>query len=452
MNNKNALSLTQGSVWKGLIRFTVPFLLSGLFQVLYGTVDVYFIGHFASGASISGVTSANQALMTITQIFMGLTLGGTVLIGQFVGAERGEDAAKVTGNMVLLFIAIGVLCTLILTLGNNFINSLMKVPTAEAKAEANSYMFICGAGSIFIMGYNVVSAILRGLGNSKAPLYFIAISCVVNIVLDALFVAVLHMNAAGAAIATVFSQGLSFCIGLLYIRKTGLPYEFKREHIRYDGSVIRRILKIGAPAALQNSMIGFSFSLITTITNGLGEAASAGAGVVGRAIDVCMMVPSSFGSAITSISALNIGAGKPERAFKAMWFGIAFSLIFAIPYTLLGTFAPQMIISILAEAPEVVTQGALYLIPFSWDCVLVSFVFCFNGVFNGFGQSLFTMAHNLATTFLIRIPIVWFVSRMDGITMFHVGLGTPIATFVSLIICLVFLKIKFPKGKSLSAL
>ncbi|MDR2606316.1 MAG: MATE family efflux transporter [Oscillospiraceae bacterium] len=451
---KNTLTLTEGSIWKVLIRFAVPFLLSGLFQVLYGTVDVYFIGHYASGASISGVASANQAMAMITQIFMGLTLGGTVLIGQFMGAEHRDDAAKVTGNMVLMFLAIGVFCTLILTLGNNAINSLMKVPTEEALSEANAYMFVCGCGTIFIMGYNVVSSILRGLGNSKAPLYFIAISCSVNILLDYVFVALLHMSAAGAALATIISQGLSLGIGLLYIKRTGLPFEFKRSYLRPDGVFIKRILKIGAPAALQNTMIGFSFSMITTITNGLGEAASAGAGVVGRAIDICMMIPSSFGNAITSITAQNIGAGKPERAIKTMWLGIAFSLVFAIPYTLLGSFAPKVIIGLLADAPDVIKQGALYLVPFSWDCILVSFVFCFNGFFNGFGKSLFTMAHNLATTFLIRIPIVWVMSRMPDVTMFQVGIGTPVATFASLVICLVYLKLRFSgeRLRNLSAL
>jgi putative MATE family efflux protein len=448
MSNKNILTLTEGSVWKVLIRFTVPFLLSGLFQVLYGTVDVYFIGHYASGASISGVTSANQAMMMVTNIFMGLTLGGTVLIGQYIGAERGEEASKVTGNMLLIFAVIGVVCTLILTLGNKSINTLMKVPTAEAMAEANGYMFICGCGAIFIMGYNVVSAILRGLGNSKAPLYFIAISCMVNIGLDALFVAVFHMNAAGAALATVISQALSLGIALIYIKKTGLPFAFHRSDLSPDKTVIKRILKIGAPAALQNTMIGFSFSMITTITNGLGQAASAGAGLVGRAIDVCMMIPSSFGNAITSIAAQNIGAGKPERAVKSMWLGIAFSLVFAIPYMLMGTFIPETIIGILASNdPAAIEQGALYLIPFSWDCILVSFVFCMNGFFNGFGKSLFTMAHNLATTFLIRIPIVWFISRIEGVTMFQVGLGTPFASLASLLICLIYFKLRFTKAR-----
>ncbi|MDR2360207.1 MAG: MATE family efflux transporter [Oscillospiraceae bacterium] len=442
-------NLTDGSVWKVLIRFTIPFLLSGVFQVLYGTVDIYFLGHFGSGASISGAASASQAMGMVTMAFMGLTLGGTVIIGHSVGAKDDETSAKATGNMVLIFAGIAVLCTCILALGSDAINRAMQVPD-EALGEARSYMLICGIGSTFIMGYNVVSAILRGLGNSKAPLYFVGISCIINIALDYVFVALLHMNAAGAAIATVISQGLSLIIALLYIRRVKLPYPFGTRHLAPDRNIIRRILKIGIPSALQQLLVSFSFSLITAITNTMGIAASAGAGVVGKAVDLCMMIPASFSNSITSVTAQNVGAGKPERALKSMWYGTVFSLVFAIPYTLLGSLKPEWIIGLLSDEAAVIEQGARYLIPFSWDCILVSFVFCMNGYFNGLGKSIFTMAHNISTTFLVRIPIVWLMSRrIAGATLFEVGLGTPAATFVSLVICFAYLGIM--KRKSVEA-
>ncbi|MDR0818956.1 MAG: MATE family efflux transporter [Oscillospiraceae bacterium] len=449
MTTSKSNNLTEGPVWSVLIRFTIPFLLSGLFQVLYGTVDVYFVGHYASGASIAGTATASQAMGMITNVFMGLTLGGTVLIGQYIGAKREESASAVTGNMVIIFAVIAVLCTLILTVGSPFINRAMQVPE-DAFDEANRYMMICGFGAVFIMGYNVVSAILRGLGNSKAPLYFIAISCLMNIVLDYIFVAVMRKAAAGAALATVISQASSLVIAMFYIKRTGLPFKFGIANIKPDKAVIARIFKIGAPVALQNSLVGFSFSMITAITNTLGVAASAGSGVVSKAVDLCMMIPSSFSSSITAITAQNVGAGKPERALKSMKYGIIFSLVFAIPYCLLGSLAPEVIIRLLSSDEEVVRQACLYLIPFSWDCILVSFVFCMNGFFNGFGKSLFTMGHNISTTFLLRIPIVWYMSRQPGVTMFQVGLGTPIASVASLLICLVYLRTKFTKDKLLA--
>ncbi|MDR3148601.1 MAG: MATE family efflux transporter [Oscillospiraceae bacterium] len=439
-------NLTEGSVWKVLLRFTIPFLLSGLFQVAYGTVDVYFLGHYGQGASLAGVSSASQAMSMLTFGFMGLATGGTVLIGQSVGAKDDKTAGKATGNIITIFACVAVFCTAILLLLHSNINNLMNVPE-DAKKYANDYLLVCGLGSVFIMGYNVASSILCGLGNSKAPLYFVAAGCVANIVVDYIFVAKLNMNAVGAALATVLAQAVSLIFAIIYIKVTKLPFSFSKRDLILDKATSGRILKIGVPAALQQSLIGFSFNLITTITNGMGVAAAGGCGVVGKAVDLCMMIPSSFSSAITSITAQNVGAGKPERALKSMWYGVLLSLVFAVPYMLLGTFKPEFVVGILSSDPAVIEAGARYLIPFSWDCVLVSFVFCMNGYFNGRGKSLFTMAHNISTTFLVRIPIVWFASRAAGATLFEVGLGTPIATFASLIICLVYLQIMRKQAK-----
>ncbi|MDR0857815.1 MAG: MATE family efflux transporter [Oscillospiraceae bacterium] len=442
--NANTLKLTEGRIGGSLIRFAIPFLLSGLFQVLYGTVDVWFIGHYATGNSIAGVSSAAQAMGLVTNMFMGLTMGGTVLIGQYMGAQRYDDCGRVTGNLVLLFAGIAAAMTVIMVLLGSTINGWMQVPP-DAVSEADNYIRVCGIGSVFIIGYNVVSAILRGLGNSKAPLYFVAIASLTNIVLDYVFVALFRWNAFGAALATIISQGVSLIVGIIYIKKTGLPYKFGRAHLKTDKATMGRILKIGIPAASRQTLVGFSFTFITTITNGLGVAAAAGAGVVNRAIDVCMIIPGSMNGALTSFTAQNVGAGKPERARKGLYICIGLCLCISIPYTLIANISPETVVGILSDEPEVIREGAQYLIPFSWDCVLVSFVFCLNGFFTGLGKTTFVLIHDTCTTFLIRVPIVYFVSTIPGRTMFQMGLGTPAATIVSLLLCLIYLKWKCNK-------
>ncbi|MDR0935651.1 MAG: MATE family efflux transporter [Oscillospiraceae bacterium] len=442
--DSNTLKLTEGRIGGSLIRFAIPFLLSGLFQVLYGTVDVWFVGHFAGGNSIAGVSSAAQAMGLVTNMFMGLTMGGTVLIGQYMGAQRYEDCGRVTGNVVILFAGIAVVMTGIVVFFGSAINGLMNVPP-DAVSEANDYIRVCGIGSVFIIGYNVVSAILRGLGNSKAPLYFVAVASLTNIVLDFIFVALFHWNAFGAALATIISQGVSLIIGIIYIKKTGLPYAFGKAQLKADRVTMGRILKIGIPAASRQTLVGFSFTFIMTITNGLGVAAAAGAGVVNRAIDVCMIIPASMNGALTSFTAQNVGAGKPERARKGLYLCVGLCLCVAVPYTLFANISPETVVGLLSSDADVIREGAQYLRPFSWDCVLVSFVFCLNAFFTGLGKTTFVLIHDTFTTFLIRVPIVYFVSTIPGRTMFQMGLGTPAATLVSLALCLIYLKVKCGK-------
>ena len=299
------LNLTEGKVSTTLIRFAIPFLISSLLQVLYGAVDTLFMSLFGTPAGISGVASGSQVMNLVSNLFMGLTMGGTVLIGQYIGAKRDEDAAKTVGNVILLFGIVSVVTTVLLLTCGGFILELLRVPTEttagrSAMDEARSYLFVCSCGTIFIMGYNVVSSILRGMGNSKAPMYFIAAGCATNVIVDYILVGPLNMGATGAALATVASQGLSLLLAIVYIKKKGFPFPFGRRHLRLERNFVWRIVRIGVPVSLQNTLITISFMLILTVTNMMGEAASAGAGVVNKIIDCCMMIPSSFSSAITT--------------------------------------------------------------------------------------------------------------------------------------------------------
>lgn len=433
-----SLDLVNGKVGKTLLKFSLPFLLSSLLQALYGIVDVFFIGKFASTAALSGVSSSSTIMTMITMLFLGLTSGGTVLMGQYYGAKKNREAADTVGSIILLFVVLSVVVTSIIVICASPLIRILNVP-ADAVSEAESYLRVCSFGIIFIMGYNIVSSILRGLGNSKTPMFFVVISCVINIILDYVFVGCLHMGAGGAALATVIAQAASLCVGIFYIVKVKFPFAFGWSNLRVNWPHIWHILKIGIPMSLQNTMISISFMLLTSIVNSMGLFASASVGVVNKLVDCSMMIPMSISNAITAMTAQNVGAGKPERAKRAMWLGIMFSLVFAVPYCILAMIWPEFFVGLLTNDPDVIACGALYLIPNAWDCVGVCFVFCLTSLFNGCGRSGFVLIQNLVTTFLIRIPMVWLFSRMADTNLLYVGLAMPIASAASIAICLVYL-------------
>ncbi len=428
------------------MRFSVPFLLASLLQVAYGAADVFFIGQFDVKEAISGVNAGNQCMNLVNSLFMGLTMGGTVLVGQYVGAKMHKEAASTIGNVILVFGAIAAFTTLAMLAFGKFLISLLQVPQ-EAVRDARIYLTICAVGSTFIMGYNIVSSILRGLGNSRAPLIFVAISFVVHIILDFLLIVIIPWGAAGAAVSTVTSQAVSLVLALLYIRKKGLPFAFTRKDIRLDLKIIARIFKIGVPVSMQNFLMTLSFMLITAITNRMGLIYSAGVGVVNSIVNFCLMIPSSVGSAISAITAQNIGAGQPDRAIKSTAWGIGFSMMFAVIFCTAAQIWPESIVSLMSKDADVIREGARYLVAFAWDSVLVCFVFCFNGLFSGSGKTMFVMTHNIASTFAVRIPVAYFMSLKEGADLFGVGLGTPMASFASIILCIIYLRMKFSKKK-----
>ena len=444
MGKSNQSLLTEGNVGKQLLRFSIPFLLASLLQSMYGAADLFMVGHFASAAAVSGVSVGSQVMNTITQIFLGLTMGGTVLLGQNVGARQEKEAARTIGNVIALFGTLAVVLTVVLLFSTDLLVEWVKTP-AEAVDEARAYIFTCSCGVFFIIGYNAVASILRGLGDSKTPLYFVAVACAVNIVGDYLLVGVLRMGALGAALATVLAQTISLVFAVLWLMKKGLPFPFSREDIVFDRKLSVRILLLGAPLALQQGLVSVSFLLITVITNTMGVVVSAAVGVVEKLLSFAFMIPGSVSAAVTSMSAQNIGAGKPERARKSLVLGIVYSLAVEIFVTAACVMFPETLTALITKDPEVIQAAALYLTTYSLDCVLVCFVFCFNGYFNGCGDTVFTMAHSLATTFLVRIPVAYLASRMPGATIFHVGLAAPMASLVSIVLCILYMALR--KGK-----
>lgn len=430
-------SFTEGKILPAFIKFSLPLLFAILLQSMYGAVDLLVVGRFSDAAGVSAVATGSQIAQIFTNLVSGLTMGSTVLLGQYIGARNEKSAARTVGATIGLFGVIALLVSAIMLLAAAPIASLLQAPRQAFDATV-SYVRICGAGTVFVVAYNAISAIFRGMGNSKLPLIFVAIACVVNIVGDLLLVGIFHMGAAGAAIATVFAQGVSVALSLVIIKKRGLPFAVHRADLAFDGRMIGRIFKIGLPIALQSALINVSFLVLTGIFNGMGVIVSAGIGVSEKICNFIMLVPMSFMSALATFVAQNIGANKPERAVRTLLYSIVLSVLFGLGMFYLAFFHGDLLASVFSKDAAVIAATADYLRAYAIDCVMVAFLFSFMGYFNGCGKTMFVMVQGVTAAFLIRIPVSFIVSRFADVSLFAIGVATPLASLFSIFLCVIY--------------
>lgn len=440
-------NLTSGSVLKNIVFFSLPYLLSYFLQTLYGMADLFIIGQFEGVDSITAVSVGSQVMHMLTVMIVGLAMGSTVLIGKAVGARKKEQAAAVIGNTVSLFMAVAVVCTLLLLVLVRPIVGVMSTPE-EAASGAIRYLTICFMGIPFITAYNIISSIFRGMGDSKSPMYFIAVSCGANIILDYVFIGGLHLGPAGAALGTVLSQTISVITALTVIlhKKTGIS--LKKQHFRPVSSVMGNILKIGVPVALQDGFIQIAFIVITVIANRRGLTDAAAVGIVEKLIGIVFLVPSSMLSAVSALSAQNIGAGKPERAVQTLKYAVMISVGFGFTVAVLTQFVSVPVVGIFTDDTEVAIAGSQYLRSYIWDCMLAGVHFCFSGYFCAWGMSGISFVHNVLSIICARVPGAYFASVYFPDTLFPMGLAAPAGSFLSGVICIaafVYLR-KFGKG------
>ncbi|MEG1069162.1 MAG: MATE family efflux transporter [Ruthenibacterium sp.] len=430
-------SFTEGKILPAFIKFSLPLLLAMFLQSMYGAVDLLVVGHFSDAAGVSAVSTGSQIAQIFTNMVSGLTMGSTVLIGQYIGARNDKAAARTVGATIGLFSAIALLITaLMLFVAVPFAQALQAPP--EAFDATVSYVRICGAGTVFVVAYNAISAVFRGIGDSKLPLVFVAIACVVNVIGDLLLVGALGMGASGAAIATVFAQGVSVVLSLVIIRRNGLPFAFHRADLAFDGRMIGRIFKTGLPIALQSALTNISFLVLTGIFNGMGVIVSAGVGVSEKICNFIMLVPMSFMSSLSAFVAQNIGANKPKRATRTLQYSIVLSTVFGLLMFYLAFFHGDVLAGVFSKDAAVIAAAADYLRAYAIDCVFVAFLFSFMGYFNGCGKTVFVMVQGVTASFLVRIPASFLISRMAGTSLFAIGLATPMASVFSIILCVIY--------------
>ena len=430
-------SFTRGRILAPLLRFALPVLGALILQAMYGAVDLLVVGHFGTPADVSAVSTGSQLMNTITFMITGLSMGTTILLGQSIGAGEGRRSGDIIGSAICLFGGLGLLSTIAVPLLSNSLCTLMRAPE-EALLQTVQYVSICAGGSLFIVAYNVLGSIFRGMGDSRTPLLSVLIACIVNIAGDLFFVSVFKMGAAGAALATVLAQGVSVVLCMLIIRRRGMPFPFHRENIRPHRPLLLNTLRLGAPIALQDLLVSISFLVILAIVNSLGLVASAGIGVAQKLCAFILLVPSAFSQSLSAFVAQNIGAGEAHRARKAMVYGMAASFLLGCIMAWAAYFHGEALGSIFAKDMDVIAAGADYLKAYAIDTLLVSFLFCFMGYFNGCGSTTFVMLQGLIGAFGVRIPVSWLMSRQAGVTLFKIGLATPCSTTVQILLCIAY--------------
>ena len=431
-------NFTEGKILSPLIRFAIPILLSQLLQTAYGAVDMLIIGTFGSTADVSAVSTGGW-IITLALCFMtGLAMGMTVLIGRAIGQKDPQRVGDIIGTAIVLF---GCFCFVImagLILFAPQLASLMKAPAAAFDGTV-TYIRICAAGLAFITAYHVIGSMFRGMGDSSMPLVTVAIACVFNICGDLLLAGVFRMGVKGVAIATVFAQGISVLASLWITKRRGMPFSFSRSQIRLDRRISSELLHIGIPTSAQDVLVTLSFIAIAAIVNGLGLVPSAGVGVAERICSFVMLVPSTFSMAMSAFVAQNYGAKRLDRAEKALVYGIGVSLGVGLFMFLFIFFRGDIPSSWFAAGKaDVVAASADYLKAYAIDCLLTSFLFCFNGYFNGLGRTRFVMTQSIAGAFGVRIPVSYLMSKEVPVSLFHVGLATPCSTLVQIFLCFAY--------------
>lgn len=425
---------TQGAILPALLRFALPVLLALLLQAMYGAVDLQVVGRFGTAADISAVSTGSQVMQTVTIVITGLAMGVTVLLGQKLGEGRPEEAGRAVGSGICLFAAVAAAVTALMLAAAPAVAAVMRAP-ADAYAGTVEYVRVCSAGALFIVAYNLLGSIFRGLGDSRMPLLTVAIACGLNIAGDLLLVGGFGLGVAGAALATVFAQAVSVALSLLIICRKRLPFTLQRRDIRFDRAMTGRIWKLGSPVALQDLLVNISFLAIMAIANSMGTIASAGVGVAEKLCAFVMLVPSAYMQSMSAFVAQNVGAGREDRARKALLYGIASSLAAGLLTAWAAFFHGDALAGLFAEDAAVVSAAADYLKAYAIDCLLTSFLFCFIGYFNGHGQTVFVMLQGFAGAVGVRLPVAFLMSRIAPGALFCLGLSTPVSSAVQIALC-----------------
>lgn len=428
-------NLTSGSVLKNIVYFSLPFLLAYFLQVLYGLADLFIIGQFDTVASITAVSIGSQVMHMLTVMIVGLTMGSTVCIAQAVGADNKKQISQTIGNTAILFVSVSIFATVALAFFVDPLVAIMYTPQESVSGTA-SYLFICFLGIPFITAYNVISAIYRGLGDSKSPMYFVAVACVINIVLDYIFIGAMHLGPIGAALGTTLSQAVSVIFALVMFtrKKNILP---GKEDFQISRFIMGKLLRIGLPVSLQDGFVQIAFIAITIIANRRGLNDAAAVGIVEKIIGFLFLVPSSLLSSVSALCAQNIGAQKPERAIQTLRYAIYMAAGFGLMVSIITQFVSEPVVNLFTSDRTVIVMGGEYLRGYIWDCMLAGIHFCFSGYFCACGRSELSFMHNMITLFFARIPGVYLASAMYPHTLFPMGLVTAAGSLVSVIICLI---------------
>ena len=430
MNDK--ADFTQGNILKKLVLFMMPVLGALVLQAAYGAVDLLVVGRFGSTSGLSAVSTGSQVLNLVTFVVIQFAMGITVLIARYLGEKRPEQIGSVIGGSAVVFAMMSLGLFIVMVCFAHPISVIMQAP-AEAVDLTSSYIRICGSGIFFIVAYNLLSAIFRGLGDSKSPLLFVLVACVVNIIGDLVLVAGFHMDAAGAALATVTAQALSVVFAVILLLKKDLPFTIRKKDFRLN-SQCRRFLKIGLPLALQEFLTQISFLALCAFVNRLGLEASSGYGVACKIVSFAMLVPSALMQSMASFVSQNVGAGKAKRARQSMFTGIGVGLAVGCVVFGLVMFKGDVLSGFFSTDPAVIQNGFAYLKGFAPETFVTAVLFSMVGYYNGNDKTVWVMTQGLIQTLLVRLPFAYFMSIQSHASLTRIGLAAPVSTTVGIIL------------------
>lgn len=441
-STKPAMDFTTGDIFTKLLKFMLPILGALILQTLYGAVDILVVGRFGTDESISAVSTGSSAINLVVFVLTGLAMGVTVLMGHYIGEGRAHRLTRVIGGAIFAFAIIAAVLTVLFLIGAPLFARVLQAPE-EAFSKTVLYIRICGGGIFFIIGYNLISSIFRGLGNAKLPFFFVLIACIVNIFLDLLFIAGFGWDVAGAAVATVLAQAVSLFLSILMCKKIDIPFTLGFSDIKYCNDV-KRFLLIGLPIAFQELLTQISFLFLLGFINGMGStpeiqlASSSGYGVANKITAIVMLVPGALMQSMSSFIAQNVGAGKEKRAQQAMGYGMMLGGTIGIFMTAAAVFLGQPIAALFTDNIAYQIKAAEYLEGFALEAIITSILFSFIGYFNGHNQTVFVMLQGFAQSFLIRLPMAFVMSRMFTDSLVYIGAAAPTATVFGIVINLVY--------------
>lgn len=434
--NKEKSDFTQGSILKKLIPFMIPILGALVLQAAYGAVDLLVVGRFGSTAGLSAVSTGSQILNLVTFVITQLAMGITVLIARYIGEKSTGQIGQLLGGAVTVFAIVSAVLFVVMVFFAKPLAVLMQAPQ-EAISLTTVYVRICGGGIFFIVAYNVLAAIFRGLGDSRSPLIFVAVACVVNIIGDLILVAGFHLDAAGAAIATVAAQAVSVVLAIVLLKKKDLKFGIQKKDFRINGQC-KRFLKVGLPLALQEFLTQMSFLALCAFVNKLGLEASSGYGVACKIVNFAMLVPSSLMQSMASFVSQNVGAGKPDRAKKSMFTGMGLGVIVGVVVFICVWCFGDVLTSVFTTDTAVIQKGTEYLRGFAPETIVTAVLFSMVGFFNGYEKTVWVIIQGLVQTLLVRLPLAYVMSIQPHASLTKIGLAAPVATCFGIVLNVIF--------------
>lgn len=402
-------NFTQGSIMKQLLFFALPFMASNALQVLYSTIDMVIVGKYVGTAGLSAVSQSSLILNFATMVCLGFSNGGQVLVAQALGANKKKEMNHIIGTLFSIILLIGLALSAVILMTRTWILNAMNIP-AESYAMAMDYMIICGGGLIFTAGYNMVSAVLRGMGDSRRPFLFIAIASFTNLVLDILFTGMLGWGVAGAAWATIIGQAVSFLFSLyfLYKNRKAFGFDFQKESFRINPKYTKMIVELGLPMAIQSGFINLSMMFVNSMVNSIGVVASATFGVGMRIDDIINKISQGIQYAAMPMISQNIAAGQQKRAKQTVYYTWFYSFLWTAFFIFVYLVFGKQIFMMFSDDPAVHEMSGTFISAILWMFPAMAVMRGSNSFMQGIGNANLSLVLSILDGVVLRIGLSWF--------------------------------------------